>query len=66
MSERDPLRRLAQERGRMLGELGVKTGDARWVRLESDTLASLVRPALTVRLPAVLGRLLRRLARLFR
>ena len=32
----DPLRRLAQERGRILGELGVRPDDARWARAEAD------------------------------
>ena len=32
---RDPLRRLAQERGRLLGELGVRPEDLRWQRLGS-------------------------------
>jgi len=65
-SERDPLRRLAQERGRILGELGVKPDDARWARMEGETLASLLVPALSVRLPAALERLRRRLARIVR
>jgi hypothetical protein len=63
---RDPLRRLAQERGRILAELGVRPDDARWTRMEGETLASLVSPALQVRLPAPLRRVLRRFARLFR
>ncbi len=66
MSARDPLRRLAQERGRVLGELGVRPEDVRWTRAEADVLASLVTPTLGVRLPAGLGRLGRRLARLLR
>ena len=65
-SERDPLRRLAQERGRILGELGVKPDDARWARMEGETLASLLVPALSVRLPAALERLRQRLARIVR
>ena len=64
--DRDPLRRLAQERGRILGELGVRPDDARWARMEGEALASLVSPALPVRLPAVLVRLGRRIGRLFR
>ena len=66
MNERDPLRRLAQERGRILGELGMKPEDARWARTEGETLASLVTPAFPVRLPPPLARLMRRLARLVR
>ncbi len=65
-SERDPLRRLAQERGRILGELGVKPDDARWARMEGETLASLLAPSLSIRLPAALERLRRRLARIVR
>jgi hypothetical protein len=66
MSGRDPLRKLAQERGRILGELGVKPEDARWTRSEADALASLVTPAFPVRLPAPIARLARRLARIWR
>ncbi len=62
----DPLRRLAQERGRILGELGVRPGDVRWARAEADVLASLLTPSLRLRLPGFLGRLLRRLGRLLR
>ena len=66
MSANDPLRRLAQERGRILGELGVKPEDARWTRAEAEALASLVTPAFPVRLPPALAKLARRLARLWR
>jgi hypothetical protein len=59
----DPLRRLAQERGRILGELGLSPEDARWARVEAEAIASLVTPALQLRLPGVLGRLWRRFAR---
>ncbi len=58
----DPLRRLARERGRTLGELGLRPSDAAWARSEADAIASLVTPAL--RLPAFVVRFLRRLARL--
>jgi hypothetical protein len=64
MSAGDPLRRLAQERGRILGEMGVKPEDSRWTRAEGEALASLVTQAFPVRLPAPLLRLKRRLARL--
>ncbi len=60
---RDPLRRLAQERGRLLGELGVRPEDLRWQRLEADALASLVVPTLRLRLAGPLGRLWIRLRR---
>ncbi len=64
--EKDPLRRLAQERGRILGELGVRPDDARWARAESDALASLLTPSFAVRLPAFLQRLRREVRRLRR
>ena len=62
----DPLRRLAQERGRILGELGVRPDDARWARVEAEMLASLLTPSRRVRLPGPLGRMLRRIARRLR
>lgn len=62
----DPLRRLARERGRTLGELGLRPSDAAWARSEADAIASLATPSLRVRTPAFLARLLRRLARLAR
>jgi hypothetical protein len=57
----DPLRALAQERGRLLAELGVRPGDARWAQLEADALASLVEPAMGIRMPPAVERLWRRL-----
>ena len=60
----DPLRELARERGRLMGELGVMPQDAAWARAEADDIASLTRRDL--RLPAPLARLLRRLARAVR
>jgi hypothetical protein len=60
----DPLRRIAVERGRMLGELGVRSHDSRWERLEADTIASLVTPALPLRLPRGLAKLFWRMRRL--
>ena len=62
----DPLRVLARERGRRLGELGVSAEDTRWARAEADAIASLVRPRLSVRLPRVLATALRRLQRSLR
>lgn len=61
----DPLRRLAQERGRTLGELGVRPDDARWARIEAEMLASLLTPSRRL-LPGPLGRMLRRIARRIR
>ena len=60
----DPLRRLAQERGRTLGELGLRPSDAAWARSEAEAIASLTTPSLRLRLPAFLTRFLRRLSRL--
>jgi hypothetical protein len=64
--ESDPLRRLAQERGRVLGELGAVPEDARWARAEAEALASLTTPAIHLRLLEPLRRALARLARLAR
>ena len=62
----DPLRDLARERGRLLGELGVVPADAAWARQEADALASLLSPRIRLRLPAPIARLARRLARTLR
>ncbi len=62
----DPLRVLARERGRLLGELGVSPDDVRWARAEADAIASLVRPRLGLRLPPALTAALRRLRHAFR
>jgi hypothetical protein len=60
----DPLRELARERGRLLGELGVEQKDTAWARAEADALASLTSPRLGLRWPAPLARLARRIARM--
>jgi hypothetical protein len=65
-SDRDPLRALAQERGRLLAELGVRPEDARWAQMEADALASLIQPAMSIRLPASVQRLWRRVGRWIR
>jgi len=62
----DPLRALAQERGRLLAELGVRPEDSRWAQMEADALGSLVTPALSIRVPAPLGRIWRRVRRSMR
>ena len=62
----DPLRVLARERGRLLGELGVTPEDVRWARADADAIASLVRPRLGGRLPPPLAGVLRRLRRALR
>ena len=62
----DPLRVLARERGRVLGELGLTPADEAWARAEAEAIASLVRPRLAVRWPAPLAALLRKLRRALR
>jgi hypothetical protein len=37
----DVLRRLARESGELLGELGVRAPDSRWIRTHAETIASL-------------------------
>jgi hypothetical protein len=59
----DPLRALARERGRLMGELGMTPQDAAWARADAQTIVSLTRRDLRLRLPGPLSRLLRRLAR---
>jgi hypothetical protein len=59
----DPLRRLAVERGRLLGELGVLPADEAWARAEADAIASLVTPSVSPRPIARLFALVRRLRR---
>lgn len=61
-----PLKVLARERGRLMGELGVRPDDDRWAGAEADAIASLVRVRATLRLPAPLATLLRRLERALR
>jgi hypothetical protein len=60
----DPIRELARERGRLLGELGVQQSDTAWARAEADALASLTSPRLGLRWPAPLARFARRMARM--
>jgi hypothetical protein len=62
----DPLRALAQERGRLLAELGVRPEDSRWAQLEAEALASLVTPAFALRMPRGLERIWRRVRRSLR
>jgi hypothetical protein len=59
----DPLRELARERGRTMGDLGVLPQDAAWARAEAEAIASLTVPSFALRLPAALTRWLRRLSR---
>lgn len=57
-ADHEALLRLARESGRLLGELGVRAEDDRWIREHAETVASLTRRA---RGPGLLG-YLRRLA----
>ena len=59
----DPLRTLARERGRTMGELGMTPGDLRWARAEAETIASLTSPDFARRLAWRLKRLLDRMRR---
>ena len=59
IADPESLRRLARETGRLLGELGVRPDDSRWIREHAETIASLTRPA---RGPGLLS-YMRRLAR---
>ncbi len=60
MTQEDPITHLAGERGRILGELGVRPEDARWIEWEARTIASLVEPS---RRRGAFSRLVHRLAR---
>jgi len=60
----EDLLRLARESGRLLGELGVRPGDRRWIRLHAETVASLeIAGRRSNRLARWLYRLARRAAR---
>jgi hypothetical protein len=59
IADPESLRRLARETGRLLGELGVRPDDSRWIGEHAETIASLTRRA---RGPGLLSHL-RRLAR---
>jgi hypothetical protein len=66
IASEDPIRRLARERGRLLGELGVTPADERWAKQEAEALASLSHPQFSPRLPGPLMVLWRRMVRLLR
>jgi len=38
------LRRLARETGRLLGQLGVRPEDEKWIRTHAEAIVSLARP----------------------
>jgi hypothetical protein len=42
-TDRDALLELARESGRLLGELGVRAGDEKWIREHARTIESLTR-----------------------
>lgn len=65
MTDPDPedLLRLARESGRLLGELGVRAGDDRWIREHAETIASLTRRSRGAGFLAYLRRLARKAAR---
>lgn len=59
----EPLVRLARESGEILGELGVRPGDDRWIQEHAETIASLTRRSRRPRLFAYFRRLALRAAR---
>lgn len=59
----EPLRRLARESGRALGELGVRPDDRRWIALHAAAVASLLRKGSREGLRSFFYRLARRAAR---
>jgi hypothetical protein len=65
MIDREVLARLAEESGRLLGEVGVRPEDTRWIRAHAGTIASLAgempRADLGDRVERALRLLLRRL-----
>jgi hypothetical protein len=58
--DREVLRLLARESGRLLGELGVRPGDHEWIRRHAETIGSLATPG---KRRGPLARLYDRLAR---
>ncbi|MGH9398991.1 MAG: hypothetical protein ACRD00_01385 [Thermoanaerobaculia bacterium] len=62
--EREVFTRLSRETGALLGELGVRPEDERWLRSHAETIASLAgRPGLKSRLRGYFARWARRAAR---
>ena len=60
MTQEDPIARVAEERGRILGQLGVRPEDTRWIEQEARTVASLLELS---RRRGALSRFLHRFAR---
>jgi len=65
MIDEDVLTQLARESGRLLGELGVRPEDERWIRIHADTITSLRSPVRR-RLPRIFYRWARKAARIAR
>ena len=63
IADPEDLRRLARESGRLLGELGVRPEDSRWIREHAETIVSLTRRTRGPGLLTYLRRLGRGLAR---
>lgn len=66
MLDPDPIARLASESGRLLGELGVRPDDQKWIELQAGTIASLLSRQRRRRLPRIFYRLARSAARIAR
>jgi hypothetical protein len=66
MADADPFARLASESGRLLGELGVRPEDEKWIQLQAETIASLLSRQRRRRLPRFFYRLARKAARIAR
>jgi hypothetical protein len=66
MADADPFPRLASESGRLLGELGVRPEDEKWIQLQAETIASLLSRQRRRRLPRFFYRLARKAARIAR
>jgi hypothetical protein len=65
MIEEEVLARLARESGHLLGELGVRPEDERWIRLHAQAMASLGTRARR-KLPRIFYRWARKAARIAR
>ena len=66
MTDAEPIARLASESGRLLGELGVKPDDDRWIQLQAETIASLLSRQRRRLLPRFFYRLALKAARIAR
>jgi hypothetical protein len=66
MIDQQVLRRLARETGRLLGELGVRPEDEKWILIHAETIARLGSERRRTRLPRILYWLARKAARMAR